>query len=382
MFQPPVNREVTAADVKYSIERSITCPRSAGGRYFYPVVGFSDLMDGKTKHLTGITTPDKYTVSIRLTQPCPGFPYVLGYQFSAVVAKEWVAKWHNNLDYHPLGTGPYMLDTWKHGQEMILKKNPNYHGIAYVDAYDIKYGISPTTAAMMVKSGTADIMFDNVSTADLPGIKADPNWTHQLIVAPAGNNAVFLYLNTKMAPTNNPALRQAIAWAINRDKLVKLQGGAAIVLNQLFTGAMTPWEPNANYVGYDPEKSKKILADAGLGGGINTKMYVYSDMPPIDTVFQSIQSDLAAVGIHVDIVPMAKNALFSYRMKANTTPMGSFTWAYGWPDPWEWFDYWCNADGIYPGGWNPAFYVNKKLDAKIMEAENAIRSGEADCAVS
>ena len=130
MFHPPVSREVTAEDVKWSMERMLNpklSPRAPAGYMYTSIVGVDDLAAGKATHAKGIKAIDKYTVQIDLTQPDYVFAFVMALPFTAVLPKEWVAKFsYAQIARHPLGTGPFIFDHWTANQEIVIKKNPDY----------------------------------------------------------------------------------------------------------------------------------------------------------------------------------------------------------------------------------------------------------------
>ena len=115
-FAPPVDREVTSADFKYSFERMMADPKAPATGFYIGVVGAQAFMDGKAKEIAGYTTPDKYTVVIKLEKPDMAFMGAMAMSFTDVVAREWVEKWGRQINRHPLGTGPFMFDHWTAGQ--------------------------------------------------------------------------------------------------------------------------------------------------------------------------------------------------------------------------------------------------------------------------
>ena len=120
-------RELTSADVKYSIER-LANPKtqSPGQGYFSPIEGFDAFAAGKADQLSGVTTPDPYSVVIRMARANAPFLNVLAMHFGSVVPKEEVEKWGADFGHHPLGSGAYRLTEWTSGQRLVLERNPDY----------------------------------------------------------------------------------------------------------------------------------------------------------------------------------------------------------------------------------------------------------------
>lgn len=368
-FQPPINRQVTAEDVKWSLEYNLRDPRNPGTFYYAGIVGFDAFMAHKTQHLAGIKALDSRTVEVDFSKANLASSFNFAIEPASVVPKEWVEKWGpNQIGQHPLGTGPYMLQSWTKGQQIVLVKNPNYLGKTYLDKITIKYNITPSTQIMMVKSGEADVMWDNIPAADMPALQTDPKWKGQIAKEP-GVQEFYMFLNTTMKPLNNVDVRQAIAWAIDRDKLVKLLGGMAVPSTQFAPQGMNIFEPNAKYCGYDPAKAKQLLAAAGYPNGFSTALWTYSD-DPWPTLFQSIQNDLAAVGIKANLKMMSSAQLTYLRMKAGKTPAGAWDWYMDFPDPFDWFEYPVSKQGLNASGYDAAFFDNPKIDAALASAQS------------
>lgn len=171
MFHPPVSREVTAADVKWSMERMLNpkmSPRAPAGYMYTSIVGVNELAAGKASHASGIKVIDPYTLQIDLTQPDYVFPYVMALPFTAVLAKEWVAKYsYAEIARHPLGTGPFVFDHWTANQEIVLKRNPDYFvkGLPYLDELHFEFAASSQTALLQLEDGKIDVLGNGIPSA-------------------------------------------------------------------------------------------------------------------------------------------------------------------------------------------------------------------------
>ena len=227
-FQPPVDREVTAADFKYSFERMMSEPRAPATSFYMGVVGAEEFMDGKADEISGFKAVDDYTVEITLASPDLSFLNALTMEFCDVVPQEWVEQWGKEIRRHPLGTGRFMFESWEPGQEIVLKKNPNYweEGKPYLD--EIRYALlyNPSTALLKLQQGEIDALGDGVPPADIARLQTDPEWMDYVYTQPL-IAIMYLFLNDGMPPYDDPKVREAIAWAVDRDNLVKLQGGQA-----------------------------------------------------------------------------------------------------------------------------------------------------------
>ena len=163
-FQPPVSREVTAADFKYSFERMMSEPRAPATSFYMGVVGADAFMKGKADEITGFKVVDDYTVEITLESPDLSFLNAVTMDFCDVVPKEWVEKWGKQFNRHPLGTGPFVFQKWTPGREIVLTRNPDYweEGKPYLDGVDYQLSFNPPTALLKLERGEVDVLGDGI----------------------------------------------------------------------------------------------------------------------------------------------------------------------------------------------------------------------------
>lgn len=147
-------REVTAADVKYSLERTVNPKtQSPGAGFFSPIAGYDEEASGKSTTLSGIEVVDDHTVKITLKEPNATFLHVLALNFASVVPREEVEKWGADFGKHPVGSGAFELQEWKLGQELIFRKNPNYFkaGVPRLDHIKFEMGQDPSVALLRLE---------------------------------------------------------------------------------------------------------------------------------------------------------------------------------------------------------------------------------------
>ena len=293
-FQPPVSREVTAADFKYSFERMMREPRAPATSFYMGVVGAGRFMKGKADEITGYKVVDDSTVEVTLESPDLSFLNAITMDFCDVVPREWVEKWGSEFNRNPLGTGPFVFQKWTPGQEIVLTRNPDYweEGKPYLDGVNYQLSFNPPTALLKLERGEVDVLGDGVPVADIPRVKADPKLS-ELVYSQPLVAISYMFMNAQMEPFNDVKVRQALSWAINRDKLVKLQAGQAVSLWQFYPQGMPGHVQDKVYYGYDPAKAKQLLAEAGYPDGFETMLYT-DNVDPNPKLWQSVQADLAA----------------------------------------------------------------------------------------
>ncbi len=368
-FQPPVNREVTAEDFKYSFERMMSSPRAPATSFYMGVVGADEFMKGKAKEISGYKVVDPTTIQITLKSPDLSFLNAITMDFCDVVPKEWVDKWTRQFNRHPLGTGPFVFQKWTAGREIVLTRNPQYWeaGRPYLDTIDYQLSFSPSTALLKLERGEVDVLGDGVPTADLVRVQADPDLKKQIFTQPLVAIS-YMFMNVDMKPFDNVKVRQALSWAIDRDKLVKLQGGQAMSLWQFYPKGMPGYQEGKVMYGYDPAKAKQLLAEAGYPDGFKTMLYT-DNVDPNPKLWTSVQADLAAVGVKAELKTMSNNSFYTQQGTPNTLTAGSFGWWMDFPDPSDWISPLFSKASAVEGGMNSSFWWSPQLEKMFTEAQ-------------
>jgi ABC-type transport system substrate-binding protein len=367
-FAPPVNRDVTAQDFKYSIERMLKSPLAPATYFYTGITGAQDFIDGKAKDVAGLKVVDPYTLQVTLDKPDVSFVYTFTLTFTSAIPKEWVAKWGKRVDRHPLGTGPYIIQKWTAGQEIVAVKNPNWTGPSqYVDGFHFEFASNPGTALLRLERGEVDLLGDSIPPADYLRTKANPQWGKYVVAAPQ-INSYYVYLNVTEKPYDNPKVRQAVNYAINTQKIQKLLAGQAVAANQVYPKGMPGYQAGKQYYSYDPAKAKQMLAAAGFPNGFKTTFYTHN-VDPFPKIAQSIQNDLAAVSIQASIKQFDRATYWNMvGLKSSHFGIGLTDWIMDYPDPSDWIGplYTNPSDGSA----NIAWYDNPKVN-QLYEASKS-----------
>jgi peptide/nickel transport system substrate-binding protein len=232
-FSPPVDRAVTAADVKYAIERGFFDTVNSG----YAGVYFGDLRGAKVgakpgTQIAGLEAPDATTLVFHLTRPTGGVlaAGALALPLTAPVPKEYAAPLdrENPSAYgrKQVASGPYMLETYRPGQEVKLVRNPNWLSStdfkpAYLDEIDNLMGNADTgVASRRVLQGRGMATADFAPPPDvLHGAPKD-----QLLLTPSTGGR-WISLNTTIKPFDDINVRKAVIAGFDRNALRLSRGG-------------------------------------------------------------------------------------------------------------------------------------------------------------
>jgi len=369
-------REMTAEDVKYSIDRVVNPKtQSPGAGFFGSIVGFEEASEGKAEGLSGITVVDPYTIKFELSRPDATFLHVMAINFSHVVPKEEVEKWGADFGKHPVGTGAFKLAEWTLGQRLVFERFQDYwnKGLPKLDQIVFEVGQEPVVALMRLQKGEVDVPGDGIPPAKFVEVKNDPAFK-DMIIQGGQLHTGYVTMNVKIKPFDNVKVRQAVNMAINKDRIVRIINGRAVPANQPLPPSMPGYAKDYAGYPYDVEKAKALLAEAGLADGFETELFV-ANTDPQPRIAQAIQQDLAAIGIKASIKSLAQANVIAAGGEPDGAPMiwsGGMAWIADFPDPSNFYGPILGCGGAVQGGWNWSWYCNEDLDKKAAEADSIV----------
>jgi peptide/nickel transport system substrate-binding protein len=417
-FSPPVNREATAADVKYAIERSFSAsvPNAYVNLYFSDLVGAPSRPPKTPKPVAGITTPDKYTLVFRLRRASTTLAAALVMPNTAPVPKEYAARYDNrttsDYGFHQVATGPYMFEAdssgnikgegYTPGRQIRLVRNPNWsaktdYRPAYVDVTEVKEGFTDTAVGVrQILNGVADGAGDYAAIpgALLKQLTTNPKYRDNHYKW--SNGTGYVALNTTKKPFDNVNVRRAVSYVLDRNAMRLLSGGpiagpiATHIIGPEFKGRgfeaaggfSFNLYPSKNFSG-NVAKAKAEMRKAGYSDGM------YSG-PPITAIAANatpgpdhakiVAASFAKIGIEVKIKQASIDAIFTKFcavprfVPEMCVPMG---WLPDFKDPVTMLDPTFNGKAI-----NPIYTSNVSLlkDPKVdaaMERAKRIRNDQA-----
>ncbi|WP_367716103.1 ABC transporter substrate-binding protein [Nitratireductor sp. GISD-1A_MAKvit] len=374
-------RDLTAEDVKYSIERTVNPKtQSPGAGFFGSIKGFEEASSGDAEGLSGITVVDDHTIKFELSRPDATFLHVLALNFAHVVPKEEVEKHGADFGKHPVGSGAFKLSEWTLGQRLVFERFEDYWnpGVPKLDQIIFEVGQEPVVALLRLQNGEVDVPGDGIPPAKFIEVKNDPKFK-DLIIQGGQLHTGYVTMNVKMEPFDKPEVRKAVNMAINKDRILRIINGRAVAANQPLPPSMPGYAKDYEGYTYDPEAAKALLAEAGLADGFETELYVMNTDPQ-PRIAQAIQQDLKAIGINASIKSLAQANVIAAGGEEDQAPMiwsGGMAWIADFPDPSNFYGPILGCDGAVPGGWNWAWYCNEDLDAMAKEADAMVAPAKA-----
>lgn len=294
-------REMTAEDVKYSLER-LGNPKT-GTSYtsllLNKVKGFTEMRakENPAATLSGVKAVDATTLEITLTAPVGSFLKQLTMPGGFVVAKE--AAEGKDFAQNPVGTGPYKLKEWKRQTSMTLEANADYWGGApAVKTVVIRTSPGASQQVLEYEANNADVAI--VPEPELARLRADDKLSKELVNVPI-LSLFFLRVNLKDPVMSKPEVRQALAIAINREAIIKtVLAGKGTPAYGLYPPGLSTY--NKDYIPFkrDIAKAKELLEKAGYKDGVDIEVRTGQ----IETelrVLNAVQQQVAEAGIRLKI---------------------------------------------------------------------------------
>jgi oligopeptide transport system substrate-binding protein len=362
-------REVTADDFVYTFTRILDPDTgSLVAPLLSKIEGAQEFMRGETSSVSGIEAVRRYTLEIRLIEPFPPFIAALAMVNLGVVPHEEVESRGKDFGSAPVGTGPFVFDEWTRNERIVLKGYEGYHeGRPYLD--EVQFKIFPGVSA---ESMFEEFEMGNLEDSLIPVGKRQMVLEEQKFSVFRRPSLIIrlLVMNNTVFPFTDVRIRQALNYAINKEKLSDDVGrGRLIPANGLIPIGMAGYEPDDTNYPYSPEKAKELLAEAGYpeGKGLPVIQF-WSSVNSKGTLAEDkeISKYLSAVGIKVEFNYLTDWPAFKKLIQEGRAPIFKYSWEADIPDP----DNILSSLFYSESPTNRAFYSNSKVDELIRNAQN------------
>ncbi|MFF7638463.1 ABC transporter substrate-binding protein [Kitasatospora sp. NPDC008050] len=340
---------IRSADVKYGIERSFAPELPGGPPYLRDWLIGGEQYQGPYKgggDLASIETPDDSTIVFELTKPEGDFPYLATATQFAPVPK---AK-DTGTDYqkHPISSGPYEVVSNDNGKQIVLARNPYWsrslddQRLACPDKVVYTSGLDQSVINQRLMAGSGDdaraVSGDtDIDAGVLARLNSDPALRKRVAVGNFGET-YYLAFDPKVKPFDNPLVRQAISYAVDRQAVINAVGGSAVAkpattfLPDQAAFGYTPYDYFPAGADGDPAKAKQVLAQAGYPNGLSITLSHGTGTPETGPgVATAVQQALAKAGITVSLDPSADD---DYDTKIQTPAREPGFFLSGWGADW------------------------------------------------
>jgi peptide/nickel transport system substrate-binding protein len=352
-------REFVADDVVYSYNRIIDDELANAYRF---------------ESVESVTAPDDRTVQIKVSRPTPNLLANIGaFKGTAIVARENVED--GSIGQNPIGTGPFSFESYAPGDRLTLVRNDDYWGDEVkLDGVEFRFISEPTVALTNLQGGQVH-WTDNLPPQQVDSLQDSEDIT---VEAVASNDYWYLAPNVKREPFDDPRVRQAMAYGIDREAITEAATFGLATPNQ----TAIP-EGSVFYVDYAPyerdvDRARSLLQEAGVTD-LTVDLMVTNEYPETVTAAQVIQSQLEEVGITVEIRTLDFAAWLDQQGAGNFD-----MFMLGWlgnidPDDFYYAQHRTGANFNFHGYSNPE--VDQLLDSARAETDEDTRRGLYDQAV-
>jgi peptide/nickel transport system substrate-binding protein/glutathione transport system substrate-binding protein len=282
--------------------------------------------------VANVEVTGKSQVTLHLSSANAGLPAVLTNRIGCMVSPASVKKAANgNVDRNPVGTGPFKFVSWEDNAGFTLVKNDKYwkSGLPYVDGIKIHIINELNTCARTVLAHESDIALNMLTQQKQVADRVKG------IVTTASPSMIYYgaFLNYGRPPFNDVKVRQALNYAIDRDELNRvLVDGLGEPSSAILPKESWACDPStANYYKHDPDRAKKLLAEAGHSGGIEIPTWGWPDQSSMQRQ-ELMLSQVAKSGIRLKITPATPGqAMQNFMIEKHGAMLISPTGGY--PDP-------------------------------------------------
>ncbi len=325
-------------------------------------------------NIAKVEAVDDYTARITLKTPFSPFIAQLAHPSTVMISPAAIAKYGKDIAQHPVGTGPFTFVEWKPTDYVKVAKFDGYwrKGYPKIDSITWKPVVDNNTRAAIMQTGEAQFTFPvSYEVADI--LKAKPELE---VVAAPSIVLRYLSMNTQQKPLDNPKVRQAIGYAINKDALAKVAfngyatpAEGVVPKGVAFAQSFGPWP-------YDVAKAKALLTEAGYPNGFEIELWSGYNHTTAAKVTQFIQQQLLQIGIKTKITLLeAGQRVEKVESWADPATAPVRLYYIGWSTSTGEAD-WALRPLLASGSWPPklfntAYYKSASFDDDIRKAQLA-----------
>jgi peptide/nickel transport system substrate-binding protein/oligopeptide transport system substrate-binding protein len=349
---------LTAATVRRSMLRALA-PGSGSGRGWplYPIRGARAYAGGQAPEVAGIALPDDSTVVLTLEEPLNIFLTLLAMPVAAIMPDSVSPA----VGEHPIGSGPWRFVAWAHDDVLVFARNQQYWDTPPLSD-TLKVRIIPEELTQ-----AAGYELGRLSVVEVP-FGETQRWETAHVTQlqrRAALRAVYVAINTTRGPLADARVRRALNLAIDREAiLANLAGRRGVLAAGVIPPGLAGHDSTRRPYPFDPEAARRLLAEARQPS-LSLRLW-RSSRPLYARIAQSIQQDLAGVGVSVEIV---ERDAASARSAARTGETDLFLtdWYGDYPDAENFTFPLFHSRNVGPGG-NLAFLRESALDSLIVRA--------------
>ncbi|MGH7549528.1 MAG: ABC transporter substrate-binding protein, partial [Gemmatimonadota bacterium] len=368
-------RKLTAEDVRYSFERALRPESQSPLTWVFDFIdGASEMAEGEADRLRGLEILDPRTVRITLTQPYAPFLSLMAMPAAHIVPREEIERKGERFSEAPVGTGPWVFESWAHDDVIRLTANPRYHsGEPKADGMEIRIIPEKTTVIAEFESGNLDWAdLNEFPKPEYDRFAANSDWQPFIHTRPA-LVTYYLALNNAEEKFADPRVRQALNYAVDVAAIAKaIYPGETILSHGPIPPGLPGYREDGEPYGYDPERARELLAAAEVEG--LTFDVFFRSLALNQRFLEAVQANLASVGVTMNLQQRDWTAV-RQAMQQGELDAYLANWYADYPDA-ENFLYPLFYSGMAGAGGNAAFYSSAVVDSLILQARRTLDDDE------
>lgn len=252
--------------------------------------------------ITDVQVIDEYTVRITTGEPFAPLLAHLAHHFISIVSPTAVEKYGEDFNENPVGTGPFAFESWSRGEILTIVRNEAYWGDhAYLDRVIFRIVPEDSTRVVLLETGEAHAIM-RVPPRDVERLQERDGLE---ILSIPSVRTIYIGFHCQKEPFTDRRVRQAINYAVDNEAIVThILGGAGRASDAPISPGIFGYFPQEPYA-HNPERARELLAEAGFPDGLEVTLH-----HPVgrylmdDTIAQAVQSQLAEVGIDVQLITL------------------------------------------------------------------------------
>jgi ABC-type transport system substrate-binding protein len=318
---------------------------------------------------------DERRLEITLSEADPSFLMIAAMYFGTPYKRSWAAQQGDRLRERPLASGPFVISEWQQGSRMVFERNPRYWNAAaiHLDRIEILLQLDRDVTVLKFLRGELDAV-ERLSSDKYVRFARSPKWQPYIHRNP-GMNAYGELMDCTRPPFDDKRVRQAMNYALSKEDTVRLYNGRAVVSHGIYPPNLPGYDPTLAPYPHDPEKARALLAEAGYPDGFEV-VYTTTKDELAEKVAQSIQSDLAQVGVRVKIRLLTFPAYLT-AVGRHELQFAFSAWYMDFPDPWNFIEVKFHSRYVTDvNSSNDTGFRNAELDALLDAARRELDPDE------
>jgi peptide/nickel transport system substrate-binding protein len=322
-------KPLTADDAAFSLQRVVKLNKTPG----FIVTQFGYTKDN-VDQLIRVTDPQTLEVKLPSAVAPSFFLFCLTANVGSVVEKATVLAHEQNGDLgngwlktNSAGAGPYQLTSWSASDHVILDVNPNSGIPVHMKKIIIRHVADPSAQLLLLQKGDADIA-RNLTPDQLKEVAKNEAYH---ITAAGQGSSMYIAMNEAVPQFKKPQVRQAVKWAIDYDAIATNITPNTWKVAQAFLPPGLPGALTDQPFHQDIAKAKGLMAEAGEQDGF-TVTFDYISQPPASDIAQAVQSDLAKIGIKLNLQGGEQKQVVT-KTRARQHQMAMLVWGTDYFDP-------------------------------------------------